>query len=504
MKDKENMNVPSWTTRLRNQSTVRMKAIGGHLHLYYFWEKRWLFIALAIGVIMLNFFKPTDLSYPGIAVLTMSVVATILFVTEPVPLPTVALMIVVAQVTLLGIDSTDVAKSLMTDSVLFIMGSLMLAVAVVKQKLDKRIAWLIVQITGTRTSSICFGIALVSGILASFVGEHTVAAMMLPVGITLISLTSDEPRSVRNLAAVVLFSISYGASIAGIGTPSGGARNAIMIGYWKEFFYNPNIPETSVYLIDYLSWMKYAYPIFLIQLPLLTLILFWTFRPEYRDLSRAVVKLRAQVESEGSMKLADWVAILIFFLVLLGWISVSGQLGMGTVAVAGAAAFLITGLVRWEDINSGVNWGVILLYAAAISLGLQMKETGAAAWVAQSFLHVLSPFGAESGVGLWAAVSLLTTGVTNTMSNGAAVAVLGPIVLKLAVFADESPIILGYITAVSSAFAYLTVVGTPACTIVYASGYLKATDFLRVGWKMVIMSSVIILLTAGIYWPFLD
>ena len=71
----------------------------------------------------------------------MSLFATILFITEPVPLPTVALMIVVGQVVLLGLESTTVAKSLMTDSVLFIMGALMLAVAVVKQKLDSPPVW---------------------------------------------------------------------------------------------------------------------------------------------------------------------------------------------------------------------------------------------------------------------------------------------------------------------------------------------------------------------------
>ena len=89
------------------------------------------------------------------------------------------------------------------------------------------------------------------------------------------------------------------------------------------------------------------------------------------------------------------------------------------------------------------------------------------------------------------------------MSNGAAVAVLGPIVLNMADVAGESPILVGFITAVSSAFAYLTVVGTPACTIVYASGYLKTTDFLAVGWKMALTSMVITLLGAWFYWPLL-
>ena len=481
----------------------RFVNIGRQLNLYYFWEKRWFFIALAVGAGLLSVPTPENLSREGLIVLTMSVVATILFVTEPVPLPTVALMIIVGQVLLLGLESTQVAKSLMTDSVLFIMGSLMLAVAVVKQKLDKRIAWLIVRMTGTKTSRICFGISVVSGILASFIGEHTVAAMMLPVGITLITLTSDDPKKVRNLAAVLLFSICYGCSVAGIGTPSGGARNAIMIGYWKEFFYDPTNPETFKFIIDYVTWMLYAYPMFLLQLPLVTVILLFTFKPEYRDLSRAVVKLRAEVEVEGPLKPGDWVAIGFFFLILCGWIFISSDIGMGTVAVIGAIAFLVAGLVKWEDINSGVNWGVVLLYGAAISLGVQMKDTGAAEWVASNFLSLLTPIGADEGIGLWAAVSVLTTTVTNTMSNGAAVAVLGPIVLKLASVAGESPIIVGFITAVSSAFAYFTVVGTPACTIVYASGYLKTTDFLKVGWKMCVMSIIVMLAAAYVYWPLL-
>lgn len=490
------------TTRIGANGVRTVRSLRA-LNFFYFYEKRWFFIALLVGAAMLMLPLPEGLSREAMVVLTMTVVSIILFVTEPVPLPTVALMIVVGQVFLLGIDSSKVARSLMNDSVLFIMGSLMLAVAVVKQKLDKRIAWLIVRMTGTRTARVAFGISAVSGFLAAFIGEHTVAAMMLPVGITLITLTSNDPKKVRNLAAVLLFAISYGCSIAGIATPSGGARNAIMIGYWKEFFYDPSNPETRKFLVDYLSWIIHAYPMFLIQLPVVTIILLTTFKPEYRDISRAVVKLRQQIEQEGPMKAKDWIAIILFALVLTGWVTISEIFGMGTVAVLGAIAFLVIGLVKWEDVNSGVNWGVVLLYAAAISLGVQMQNTGAAAWVAQSFLAMLAPIGADTGMGLWAAVAVLTTGVTNTMSNGATVAVLGPIVLKLAVAAGESPLLIGYVTAISSAFAYLTVVGTPACTIVYASGYLKTTDFLVVGWKMAIASITIMLIAAAIYWPLL-
>jgi len=412
-------------------------------------------------------------------------------------------LIMVGQVLLLGANSNDVAKSIMSDSVLFIMGSLMLAVAIVKQKLDKRIAFLIVKFTGTKTSNICVGISVVSGLMASVVGEHTVAAMMLPVAITLIRLTSDDPKQVKQLAAVLLFSIAYGCSVASISTPSGGARNAIMIGFWQEFYYNPLKPETFKYLVDYVSWVIYCFPIFIAQLIFTSFILLKAFKPEYRNLNRSVVKLRKQLAEQGKMDVSDWATIVIFLITLVGWILYSDIIGLGTIALLGSLAFLVLGLVKWEDINTNVNWGVILLYGSAISLGIQMKDTGAAIWLANGLVSLLSNIGADGGPSLWLSVSAMTAGVTNTMSNGAAVAMLGPVTLKMGIVAGESPLLMGYITAISSSFAYLTVVGTPACTIVYSSGYLKPSDFLKVGWRMMIMSMSILILFAYFYWPLL-
>ncbi|NJM29231.1 MAG: DASS family sodium-coupled anion symporter [Rhizobiales bacterium] len=487
--------------RFRRRGYQRYRLALSYLDLALFWKRRWFIITCLLGAALMAMPTPAGLTQDGQIVLVMSLMATLLFITEPIPLPSVALMIVIGQVALLGLDSNTVARSLMTDSVLFIMGSLMLAVAVVKQKLDKRIALAIVRVTGTSVFWISFGITAVCGVLASFIGEHTVAAMMLPVGVTLISLTSQDAKKVKNLAAVLLLSISYGCAIAGIGTPSGGARNAIMIGYWRDFFYNPLDPESRRYLMDYVTWMLYAYPMFLVQLPLVTALLFWTFKPEYRDLSRAVARLRTQVIMDGPLGSAGWSAILLFCATIAGWVAFSETLGLGIVAIGGAVAFLIAGLVRWEDINGGVNWGVVLLYAAAISLGVEMKETGAAEWVATTFIGALAPFGADKGPGLYAAVAVLTTFVTNTMTAGAAVAVLGPVVLKTATVAGDDPLIIGFITAISSAFAYITAAAHPAFTIIYASGYLKAKDFFKSGVRMTAASLVLIMAAALVYWP---
>lgn len=444
---------------------------------------------------------PDGVSPEGWRVLIMTVGATILFITEPIPLPAVALLIILGQVFLLKLDSSLVAKSLMKDSVLFIMGSLMLAVALVKQKLDKRLALFIVSVTGSNTYRISFGISIFSGILASFIGEHTVAAMMLPVALSLIKLSTEDERQRKALAILLLFSISYACAMAGIGTPSGGARNAIMIDYLRDSFYAIDDPATYQFKVSYLKWMIYAYPVFLLQLPLMHLILRYTFKTDLKDLGPAVEKLKEQVGEEGALTGRHYAAIGLFLLTLIGWVGFSSQVGMGTIAILGAVLFLIAGLVRWQDLNSGVNWGVVWLYAAAISLGVQMRDTGAAAWVAALFMSGLEPVGMDSGMGLLAAVMLLTTFITNTMSNGAAVAVLGPIVLSIAAGSETNPLAVGMVTAVSSAFAYFTVIGTPASTIVYSSGYLRPPDFMKVGWRMALMSFAVLLLASKTYWP---
>ena len=102
---------------------------------------------------------------------------------ESIPLPAVAILILIMEV-VLGVDTADgVASSFMSDAVFFIMGSLMLAVSIVYQGLDKRLALIVLNITGNKTWRIVLGFMFFSAILSSFIGEHTVAAMMLPVAL---------------------------------------------------------------------------------------------------------------------------------------------------------------------------------------------------------------------------------------------------------------------------------------------------------------------------------
>ena len=453
--------------------------------------RRWLIVGLLVGLVVVLLPPPDGLSPQGMRSLALLATAIIFLVAEPIPLPATALLIAVGQVVLGLGEPNQIARSFMSDAVFFIMGSLMISVALVKHKLDVRIAFGLMRLAGPHTIRIAFGLAAISALLASFIGQHTVAAMMLPVALGILGAAERDRPGMRNLGALLLFSIAYGSAIASLGTPSGGARNVIIIDYWRQMF---DIQ------IDYATWMLYAYPLVLLQIPFVPLVLLSTFRPETLDLRRALVRLRAAVKESGRFSRRDLQVVVIFMVVLLGWVTLGDRFGLGMIAIAGASLYLITGLVRWEDLNVGVNWGVVWLYAAMISLGFQLSATGAAPWLAENLLALL---GNVQGVALLLVISGLMILFSNAMGGGAAVAVVAPITLQMAAFSQESLIAAGFVTAISSAFAYQTVIGAPSSMIIHSSGYLSPKDYLRAGSKLLVVSIILLLLVATFYWPWL-
>ncbi len=457
-------------------------------------KRRWIFIGFALGAVLLSIPIPEGLTPIGMRALTLVIVSFLFFITEPIPLPGIALFIAVFEVLLGLAKPTAVAQSFMSDSIFFIMGSLMIAAALVKQNLDKRIALAIVRVTGPKIQWVILGLVTVSALLSSFIGEHTVAAMMLPVGVALIHFSSRDGRQVRNLSIAILLSIAYGAMVAGIGTPSGGTRNAIMLEYWKELY---GIEMT------YFSWIIHAYPIIFLEIPCIAFVLYRTFKPEIKDLSRAIAGLRKSVRESGQMTKEDWLTVAIFMLTVLMWMTISDTIGLGITALMGVLLFLVAGLVRWEDLNNSVNWGIILVYGGAISLGVVMKRTGVAEWISLSFLRWMEPIGIHEGLPLLAAISLMTLFLAAFVSSGATVGLLGPITLNIASLSGTSLIAAGFVTVISSSFSFLTPVASPACNIIYGSGYLKRSNFLKAGWKLLLVSFISILLMSLSYWRLL-
>ena len=459
--------------------------------LYWVTRKKWLILSFLLSLTLFYLPTPEGLSSEGHRIIIIVLVALILIMSESIPLPAVAILILIMEV-VLGVDTADgVASSFMSDAVFFIMGSLMLAVSIVYQGLDKRLALIVLNFTGNKTWRIVLGFMFFSAILSSFIGEHTVAAMMLPVALSLIKNVGMNKIRSSNLSTILLFSIAYGAAIGSVGTPSGGGRNAIMIGYLSEF---------GLGKLSYLTWMKFAYPLLLIEVPIATFILWFTFKPSQKIMDSAVRKLKVQVAKSDDLNGQQKLAIGVFVFVFFSWIFLSPYIGLGIVALIGVFLYLSFGLIDWSEINRNTNWGVILLFGAAISLGIQMKETGAAFWLAEKALLYIGVVFQNENIGRWFITVVMTGILTNILSSAATLAVLGPIVLDM----GGNPLVTGISASIASAFSYLTIVASPTCMIIHSTGLIRSRDYLKAGWKLFIMSVVLLMLISTYYWPLIQ
>jgi len=359
----------------------------------------------------------------------------------------------------------------------------------VKYNIHNKIALYMLKLSGTRIERVVLGVVAFCAISAGFITEHATVTIMLPIGVAIVSLSGGVKR-VPRLAKLMMLAISYGVIIGGVASPSGGARNALMISFLGNLGIN----------IGYGNWMLMAMPFTIIMIPVVSFWLLKLYKPEITDLEKVMETIRDEMEAEGPMTPQAKLALVIFLAVLVSWVMFSQQYGAGNIVMMGIIVAAVLGLVDWSYLHKKTQWGVVVLYAGAISMGKMLMATGAATWLAKKLLVVASTFGVMDGLPLLAVITTITAFTSNTMADGPTVAVLGPIFLKAAEMSNTSVYAIGIATALGSAFSYLLVIATPANAIVYGSGFLKGTDFLRAGSPLFLFSLLVTVILASVWW----
>jgi sodium-dependent dicarboxylate transporter 2/3/5 len=202
---------------------------------------------------------------------------------------------------------------------------------------------------------------------------------------------------------------------------------------------------------------------------------------------------------------------IILVILVAAWIILGEHSGLGGPTLYAVMAMFLCRIITWEDVQDGVAFDVVGLYAAACAMGVALKFTGGALWMAIAFVDVLPDFLAK-GDNLAIGVSLLTGLMTNFMSDGATVAALGPIVLPMASLADVHVWKIGLACAFSSSFANFLVVGTPNNAIVFGMGrdpetgqrLLDVMDFIKYGVPVTLIAWLVLWFWAIFgYWRFM-
>jgi len=427
------------------------------------------------------------------------------FMTEAVPLPMVAFSIgILAMITGI-VDRHTVAGLYWSDATWFIMGSLMFAAAFVKTGVDKRIAMMMFgKLKNPDIKWVSLIIIVVISPLTMFMSDHALAAMFLPIGILLYTMsTSASGEDDPELAKMIMITIAMACNLGGSLAPSGAARNIIMMGYAEDMF---------GIQMGFGQWIIYCFPFLAFLIPITWIVINWRFKPTVRNLGSALDVVREETSRVGGRWTRQQkVSLAIFLIMLFCWITektliykLTGiRFGIGVIAVMGGIAYMLVGVVNWRDYQTKVDWGVVWLYAGAIIFGRVLVETGGAYWIARTILELTVPLGIGKGLGLMLTGNVITGLITQLMADGPACAAVGPVTLAMAGIVHPGTAMIPFMamgTAIASSFAYCLVIGTPPNAIVYASGYLESRDFLRVGVILWFTNMIGLGLLASLYW----
>ena len=332
--------------------------------------------------------------------------------------------------------------------------------------------------------------------------------MFLPIGMLLYTTASASAgKDDLELGKILMITIAMACNLGGSLAPSGAARNIIMMSYLEDMF-GINI--------GFGQWMIYCVPFLLIVVPVTWIVINWRFKPSTNNLAASIAVVRDEIEREGGGKWSrqQIISVAIFLVMLFCWITEKNLLlqwtgirfGIGVLAVMGAIAYILAGIVNWRDYQTKVDWGVVWLYAGAIAFGKLLTETGGAYWIASTIVTYTAPLGMGSGLGLLLSSNLITGFITQLMADGPACAAVGPVTLAMAGIVHPGTSMLPFTamsTAIASSLAYCLIIGTPPNAIVYASGLLEQKDYLRAGVILFFTNLGVLMLMSATYWSWM-
>ena len=490
-----------------------------------------------VGAVVVYLLMPGDLEVWPRVTAAVAVLMAVWWMTEAIPIPATALIPLVLFPLLVpegdvgsgdeasgGISVNDIGASYGNNIIFLFMGGFMLALAMQKWNLHRRVALLTLRAMGSKPANLIAGFMISTAFISMWVSNTATAVMMLPIGVSVLMLVNkvvkeqsgddaelespgaDEPGETGTARTAVkskfgtalMLGIAYAASIGSVSTIIGTPPNALLVAHMDT-----NHDMT----IGFGQWMLVGVPIAVIMLAAAWLLLTKVvFRPEIDEIPGGAELIKSELDKLGPMSSGEKRVLAVFVLAAVSWIAVplvsDYLLGLedpfisdaGIAMAIALLLFLLPGAanrgVRLLDWESAVKlpWGVLLLFGGGLALSSQFSDSGLSEWLGTQLEGL-------GGVPVWVIVLILCAGIlllTEMTSNTATAATFLPVVSGVAMGTGIEPLLLAAPLALAATCAFMLPVGTPPNAIAYGSGYVTIGQMVRGGVLLNVTAVVVI------------
>ncbi len=434
------------------------------------------------------------------------------WMTEAIPLAATALLPIVLLPVFTPLTVAEATAPYASPIVFLFLGGFLIAIALEKWNLHRRVALLTLRLVGTRPRQIVLGMMLATGFLSMWVSNTATTLMMLPIGISVIALVADDnghsvdnTDSIHRFGLCMMLAIAWSASMGGLGTLLGSPPNAIIAGYAAT--------ELGV-RIGFVDWMVIGVPtafaFILIGWFLMTRLL---YRFDIGEISGGRAMIDDQYARLGPVSQGEKMVLGVFCCAALLWIAPGilaglvdlpawmGALDDAAIAIAaGVALFILPArgnsemVLTWKDAEEGLPWGVLLLFGGGLSLAMGVAATGLDSWLGS----LVAGLATLPALLLVAAVVALVIFLTEVTSNTATAATFIPILGAVALGMNADPMSLLVPAAFAATCAFMLPVGTPPNAIVFSTGRVSIAEMARGGFVLNLVG--VLLITLFCYW----
>jgi len=422
---------------------------------------------------------------------------------------TVTALLPIALFPLFDVASIKEATAPYASHIIFLfLGGFIIAIAIQRWNLDKRIALGILTRIGNTPSRIVGGFMFATAFLSAFISNTATTAMMLPIGLSVIALLTSKNNNHSAFATCIMLSIAYAANIGGIATIIGTAPNLFVVSFLKDAINTPFQQD-----ISFLQWAKIGTPTALVLLPIAWWLLSKViYKVDKVSLQHSSKSLLDQKRSLGSMNYEEKAVCWVFVFTITLWLSrtflqgleftisrntyapLSGLTDSSIAIFSAILLFLIPTksnisnfILEWKDLRD-LPWGILILLGGGLSLAAAVQANGVTEFIGAhtTVLAFMPP--------LLILLIIITAVVflTELTSNTATTATLVPVLAAIAPSLNIHPYILVIPAAIASSCAFMLPIATPPNAIVFASGHIAMQEMRKSGFWLNLLCLLVI------------